>query len=165
MSRSLRGVAAEIAARHPERIVGERPTVRRRGKRRHEMNATEEEYALRVLRPALRRGEILRWRYEVIRLAIAEHRWYTPDFVVTLHPSRLWSVIEASEARRRRFSEAGLKLEQTQPTLVCVEVKGSWRAKNARDARTRMEVAASLNPEIRFFAATREGGVWIHEPV
>src|SRR6266705_1444596 len=50
------------------------------GKKRHQMNKTEAEFAL-ILEAMKRKGEILRYEYEGITLRWADMR-YTPDFIV-----------------------------------------------------------------------------------
>lgn len=121
------------------RLVGQRAPTPRRSKRRGEMNATEARYAREVLAPLHAAGEIVGWGYETLSLVLSTSPrvTYRPDFVLYL-PSGRFEVIE---------------------------VKGSWRAKNARDSRTRLRIAAGRYPEIRFRAAIRIRVGWKHEEI
>jgi hypothetical protein len=103
---------------------------KRRTARRRAMNRTEAAYAAQLeLRRAA--GEIRSFEFEAVRLNIGEGAWYTPDFLVL------------------RFTvETGF-------TVEFHEVKGSWKAKNARDGRTRLKAAAKQYPWARFVAVTK----------
>lgn len=62
------------------------------------MNKTEEAYA-RALRDAVTQGDVVWWRFEGVKLRLADNTFYTPDFAVM-----------ASDH-----------------VLECHEVKGFWR--------------------------------------
>ncbi len=86
-------------------------------------------------------GKILAWYFEPMSLRIgtrgnsSKALFWTPDFMV-IDSDYQW---------------------------IFYEVKGSWRATNHRDARTRIKVAALMFPHLRFVGATQERGVWIYE--
>lgn len=107
------------------------------------MNKTETCYAayLEVLKVA---GEILSYEFEAIRLNIGERAWYTPDFFVLRH------TIDTERPGNALAVEFH-------------EVKGSWKAKNQRDARTRIKSAAKQFPHFEFLAVTKNGGGWDRE--
>lgn len=47
-----------------------------------QQNATEAEYEANVLRPMLQAGEILWYRFEGVKLRLADNTFYTPDYAV-----------------------------------------------------------------------------------
>lgn len=63
--------------------------------------------------------EVLEWQYHPMKFQLAKGLWYTPDFSAVVQ----WI---------------------SEPKLRIYEVKGSWKSKNARDSRVRLEVAARL---------------------
>ena len=79
------------------------------------------------------------WRYHPLRFRLAKGVTYEPDFRVLSH---------------------GIV-----PRLTFYEVKGSWKAKNARDSRTRLKIAASMNQWCGWYGVTREKGVWKFETI
>jgi len=88
---------------------------------------------LEVLRRA---GQIVQWRYECTKFKVggkAEHgkqAWYTPDFdAITCEGEK-----------------------------VFYEVKGSWDAKNQRDAKTRIKVCAEKYAEYTWYAVQKAKG-------
>ena len=81
------------------------------------------------------------WRYHALRFRIAKNVSYTPDFF--------------TDGCRGGHYE-GLSL---------FEVKGSWKMKNARDARTKLQVAAYLNQWCSWYAVTRMDGTWQIETI
>lgn len=96
-----------------------------------------------------RDGLITRWDYHPMRFRIAQSVNYTPDFF-TEAPS----FVRMTDFITREY--AGLSI---------FEVKGSWNAKNARDARTKLEVAAYLYQWASWYAATRVDGIWKIETI
>jgi len=58
-----------------------RASVGSRNGKRGEMNKTESEFAL-ILEARRRAGEIYQWRFESIKLKLADNCWYTPDFFI-----------------------------------------------------------------------------------
>ena len=88
-------------------------------------------------------GELVEVQYESVRLKLgtsgdkkrARDLFWTPDFLVLYADMR----------------------------LAFYEVKGSWQAKNQRDARTRIRVAAKQFPFLRFVGVTRIDGFWRYE--
>ena len=79
-------------------------------------------------------GEIRAWRYHPFTVTIGVRRTYTPDFlVVPIH--------------------GPLRIE---------EIKGSLRAKNARDSVTRLHAAAAQLPMLDWVLLVQEGrrGGW-----
>ena len=87
-------------------------------------------------------GLIAEWRYHPLRFRIAKNVTYTPDFLTV-----------ASEM----LPHTG--------DLTFIEVKGSWLGKNARDSRTRLQVAAYLYQWFGWEAVTRIDGVWQFETI
>ena len=86
--------------------------------------------------------EISEWHYHPLRFRIGKNVTYTPDFL-TAEPSTCdWA---------DRFT--------------IYEVKGSWESKNARDSRTRLQVAAYMYQFFSWQAVTREKGIWHYETV
>ena len=83
--------------------------------------------------------EFADWRYHPMRFWLAKGVTYEPDFRILSH---------------------GMV-----PKLTFYEVKGSWKAKNARDSRTRLKIAASMNQWCDWFAVTREDGEWVFETI
>jgi hypothetical protein len=100
------------------------------------MNKWERAYAehLNILIAA---KEVRSWRFEAIRLRLADGAWFKPDFLV--QPRH----VHAPGHSRLEFHE----------------VKGFWR----EAARVRIKVAAELYPEFVFIAVTRKGGEWVRE--
>jgi hypothetical protein len=86
-------------------------------------------------------GAIAYWRYHLLRFRIAKNVSYTPDF----------------------FTEG--RLGGAFAGLAVFEVKGSWKMKNARDARTKLEVAAYQNQWCSWHAVTRDKGIWKVETI
>jgi hypothetical protein len=80
-------------------------------------------------------GEIEEWLYHPIRVRLAKNCTYEPDF--------------------------GVWREGNHLTLY--EVKGSWLAKNARDSRTRLLIAASMYLRWRWVAVLKDTGRWAYE--
>jgi hypothetical protein len=99
------------------------------------MNPTEAKYAdhLEILRHA---RVIVSWKFEAIRLRLANRAWFKPDFLVVARN-------EDKDCDVFQFHE----------------VKGFWR----EAARVRIKVAADLFPEFNFVAIQRKGGVWVEE--
>ena len=85
-------------------------------------------------------GHISEWRYHPMRFRLARCVTYEPDFL--------------------RIPLSSLDAAQT-----FYEVKGSWKMKNARDSRTRLEACASLNWWFKWQAVTLENGIWRYETI
>jgi len=96
------------------------------------MNRTETRYAnLLELRKGA--GEIRDYRFESIKLRLADRTWYTPDFfVIRMEPCE-------------------------QDTYEIHEVKGFWRD----DARVKIKVAAEMFKEFTFYVCQYKKGQWI----
>ena len=88
------------------------------------------------------------WRYEPIKLRLAQNTFYTPDFLEIGHDGTIW----------------------------LYEVKGSWRGATRKTAkgsihisqdksRVKLKVAAKLYPWFRFVAVTKEKGEWKYEEI
>ncbi len=83
------------------------------------------------------RGAIERWWYHPMKFRIGKNATYEPDF-----------------------------LTKSGTHFVVHEVKGSWKAKNARDGRTRLEVSAYLYQFFTWQAVTKgERGEWAFETI
>jgi hypothetical protein len=100
------------------------------------MNKLEAAYAayLYGLKTA---GEILDFKFESMRLVLADRCSYTPDFLVYM------------------LDDSGEAME-----VQIHEVKGHWRD----DARVKIRVAARSFPYFRFIGVTRDRtGTWVYE--
>lgn len=101
-----------------------------------QMNDTEAAYS-RLLEGKKLTGEVAWYKFEALKLRLADKTFYTPDFAVMLSSGE----------------------------LQCHEVKGA-RAVFMDDARVKIKVAASLYP-LRFIAAyptpKKRGGGWDFE--
>ncbi len=84
---------------------------------------------------------VVDWDYHPMRVNLTPGLSYTPDFGLL--------VCRNGSAPRWRL----------------VEVKGSWKSKNARDSRVRLEVAAQLFPFFEWVAVVQERGAWIFETI
>ena len=82
---------------------------------------------------------ISEWRYHPLRFRLAPSVTYEPDFLIVPHLNEF--------------------------PLTIYETKGSWLSKNARDSRTRLQIAAHRYPWFHWYAATREKGVWQYEVI
>ena len=103
-------------------------------KRRGVMNKLEADFS-----NELGMNPDLSWHgFEKIKLWLGDGVWWTPDF-----------------AAKYRVVAGG--------NLFFYEVKGSWKAKNQRDARTRIKIAASMYPQFTFIGVTRVEGEWRYE--
>jgi hypothetical protein len=94
-------------------------------------------------------GRISEWRYHPLRFRIAQSVNYTPDFMTVREVQPLDPV--AASWRGNLY------------TLD--EVKGSWLGKNARDSRTRLQVAAYMYQWFGWRAVTRVKGEWVYEVI
>lgn len=100
-----------------------------------EKNKTEQRYEDEVLRPHMIVGKVLWYRFEGIKLRLADNTFLTIDYAV--------------------LPDNGV--------LTLVDVKGG-QAVIQDDARVKMKVGADLYP-FRFQFAYPDGGGWTHEDV
>lgn len=100
-----------------------------------EKNKTEQRYEDQVLRPDMMVGKVLWYRFEGIKLRLADNTFLTVDYAV--------------------LPADGI--------LTMVDVKGG-QAVIQDDARVKMKVAAEAYP-FRFQFAYPDGGGWTHEDV
>lgn len=100
-----------------------------------EKNKTEQRYEDEVLRPGMMVGDILWYRFEGVKLRIADNTFLTVDYAV--------------------LPADGI--------LTMIDVKGG-PAVIQDDARVKMKVAAEAYP-FRFQFAYPDGGGWTHEDV
>lgn len=84
------------------------------------MNKLETRYS-EQLEMLKRSGNIIDWRFNSIRFRLADGLWYKPDFFIT---------------KSTHFEVH--------------EVKGSWKAKNQRDAKTRLKACAERYQEFKW---------------
>lgn len=96
-----------------------------------EMNATEQRYEDEVLKPGMIVGDILWYRFEGIKLRLADKTFLTVDFAV--------------------LPKSGI--------LTMVDVKGA-AAIIEEDARVKMRVAADSYPFAFQYAIPVKGGGW-----
>lgn len=71
------------------------------------MNKTEQRYADDVLTPLLRAGEIIDWKFEALKLRLADRTFYDTDFFVQL-PCGL---IEIHEVKGFMEDDAAVKIK------------------------------------------------------
>lgn len=101
------------------------------------MNKTETAYS-QVLDRRVVAGEILEWRFEPMRLRLADNTFYTPDFAVQL----LCGTLELIDVKGRRGSGPG-----------------GWED----DARVKIKVAAETYHWFRFVGICKTKGGWHRE--
>lgn len=97
--------------------------------------ALEVQFAQEELEPKQLAGFIQEWAYHPIKVRLALNCTYEPDF---------WAW-------------------RSDTDVTIYEVKGSWLAKNARDSRTRLSIAASMYWRWQWRGVTRDGKTWIYE--
>lgn len=91
------------------------------------MNKTEAEYA-RMLDAQKHAGTILWWRFEAIKIRLADNTFYTPDFLVLNHRMGL----ELHEVKGAFvMDDAKVKLKVAAEMFPCAvvlnqKVKGAW---------------------------------------
>lgn len=71
------------------------------------MNKLEQRYATEILNPMLKRGEIALYRFEVIKIRLADSTYYTCDFFVM----RWDGLIECHETKGFMRDDANVKLK------------------------------------------------------
>ncbi len=81
-------------------------------------------------------GMIDEWLYHPLKFRIARNATYEPDF-----------------------------LTRSGSRFTVYEVKGSWKAHNARDSRTRLQVAAYMYQWFNWQAVTRPKSDWCYETI
>jgi hypothetical protein len=105
------------------------------------MNGTEQEYA-RLLEVRHRAGELLWYRYEPVKLRLADRTYYTPDFLVVANDMTL-------ELHEVKHARAGQRTYYTD------------------DSRVKIKVAAEQYPMFSFVGVTKraksDGGGWSEE--
>ena len=95
-----------MAGRHARYAKG------RGRKRAGEMNRLEAAYALELDRQ-LKAGEILMWKFESIKLRLADRTWYNPDFLVMTPDGEL----QLHETKGFMEDDANVKLKVTAETF------------------------------------------------
>lgn len=102
------------------------------------MSGTEKKYASQLEADKLA-GVIVSYRFEAVKLRLADKTFYTPDFYVLM-------------------PDGSIELR---------EVKGSWNAPNQDMSRVKIKVAAEQFPEFVFVAVVprrvKDGGGWSRE--
>ncbi len=91
-------------------------------------NKTEMAYEDRVLKPALMAGEIAWYRFEGVKLRLADNTFYTPDFAVL----RRNGEIEIHEVKGFWTDDARVKIKVAAAQypfqfLAVQRVKGEWK--------------------------------------
>jgi hypothetical protein len=71
------------------------------------LNKTEAAYEERVLKPAVIAGEILWYRFEGVKLRLANKTFYEPDFIVLRKSGEL----EVHEVKGRWMDDARVKIK------------------------------------------------------
>jgi hypothetical protein len=127
----------------PARICGLVPAeVKKNPRGRHEsgkMNKSETAFSiyLEIQRAA---GEVRGWKFEAVKLKLADNTYFIPDFNV----------------------------EMANGDLVMVEVKRLWKGRTSPhwedDARVKIKVAAELwRGWFSFYGVHWDGGQWVYE--
>jgi hypothetical protein len=103
-----------------------------------EMNKSERAYAAEILQPKANAGEIVRARFESMKLRLADDTWLTVDFTVTYEDH-----IELHEVKAAWMDKKS----------------GKQRPHFEDDALVKLKVAAEQYPEFLFVAVwkTHEG--------
>jgi hypothetical protein len=100
------------------------------GKRRGEMNQLETRFLCEVLSPLEMAGDIAEYRFEGVKLRLAEGAWYTPDFVVKHHDGHL-EFVEVKgfwrEAARVRIKVAAEQYAWLGRFVVVQRKNGQWQ--------------------------------------
>lgn len=100
------------------------------GKRRGAMNQLETRFAREVLATLKVAGEIGEYRFEAVKLRLAEGAWYTPDFVVKHHDGHL-EFVEVKgfwrEAARVRIKVAAEQYAWLGRFVVAQRKDGRWQ--------------------------------------
>lgn len=91
-------------------------------------NQTEAAYEDKVLKPAMIAGEILWYRFEPVKLRLADKTFYEPDFLVM----RKSGALEVHEVKGFWMEDARVKIKvaaaQYPFEFVAIQrVKGQWR--------------------------------------
>lgn len=127
--KSVNGVPIECSAQMiPTRTLKPKKIIRQSGRT---PNETELRFESDYLKPMLAAGEINRYRFESIRLKLANGGWYKCE----------WTAVNA----------AGV--------LVFFEVKGG-RPRQREAGILTIKVAAAAYPEFQFFLAQWKDGEW-----
>ncbi|MFM0151428.1 PDDEXK family nuclease [Paraburkholderia sediminicola] len=137
---AVAGAAARLASTAPvaldapiSQLVGgaQTPTQRMQALGRlprGRMNKTEAAYAEQQLAPRLHLGEILEYKFEALKLRLADLTWYTPDFSVVLP----CGAIEIHEVKGRWTDDARVKIKVAAELfgyyrfIAIRKVKGEW---------------------------------------
>ena len=98
---------------------------------------------------------VLEWKYHPMRFRLAPGLSYTPDFGAVVKP-RIPAAWEDGKVIGTTWGT---------PRYRLFEVKGSWKAKNARESRVRLKIAAHLFGFFEWVAVTRERGSWEFEVI
>jgi hypothetical protein len=103
--------------------------LRQAGKKRGVMNKLEQKFSLHLEAKRIR-GDIEFWRYEPIRIRLADGAWYTPDFLVITNDGRT-QVFETKgfwrEAARVRIKVAADKFRGSGWEFLGAQyLKGAW---------------------------------------
>ena len=93
-----------------------------------QQNKTEAAYEDRVLKPALMSGEIAWYKFEGIKLRLADNTFYTPDFAVMRRNGEM----EIHEIKGRWMDDARVKIKVAAAQypfqfVAITRVKGEWR--------------------------------------
>lgn len=91
-------------------------------------NQTEAAYEDKVLKPAMIAGEILWYRFEPVKLRLADKTFYEPDFLVM----RKSGALEVHEVKGFWMEDARVKIKvaaaQYPFEFIAIQrVKGQWR--------------------------------------
>jgi hypothetical protein len=126
------GIHTTIAAGH-RNVIGQRVakgvSVCTESPIAHRMNGTEQRYA-NLLDLRIKAGDIHSYKFESIKLRLADRTWYTPDFFIPRGPNQRLPEIH--------------------------EVKGFARD----DWKVKWKVCIEMYPEFRFVLVTYKKGQW-----
>lgn len=98
------------------------------------MNKTEEAYAEQVLEPMRRAGQILWWKFHVIKVRLADGAWYEADFLVmhadmtlAIHETKGEFVTDKGQLKIRLAAEAFSVCRMIKATKLSPKNGGGWK--------------------------------------
>lgn len=135
-------IIAGVAPKRIEEILGaqEPAPVAKETKPKHRSKLEAEFEQILKVRP-----DVIKFWYEPFSCKLCDGKRYRPDFIALCDSSRGWDY----------------------PYLIVYEVKGSWKAKNQRDAHTHLKWFAQLYGEMfhSVEVAQKINGKWCYDEV
>lgn len=93
-----------------------------------QLNKMEQAYEDRVLKPAVTAGEIAWYRFEGVKLRLADNTFYTPDFAVMRSDGQM----ECHEVKGRWMDDARVKIKVAASQypfqfIAVTRARGDWK--------------------------------------